>query len=212
MIDHGVVAAAAEPRELLRRGPAEPARTDLKPISITQPEGPSFTVDGNLVAVAEVAVPRRRSIRTRGWCCTRSRTTTTGARRSILHRASISEMVVPYGDPERAARVEERVRRGRVGPRPHDAAAHARLRLPRRDPLLRRHARQRAGRAVGRSRTRSACTRRTTGSSGSTSTCAAGAARCAAAGASSSASSRPSATTSTASSGTSTSTATSSSR
>ena len=90
-----------------------------------------------------------RSIRTRGSCCTRSRTTTTAALRSILHRASISEMVVPYGDPERAARLEERVRRGGVGPRPDDAAAHARLRLPRRDPLLRRDARERAGRAVG---------------------------------------------------------------
>ena len=90
--------------------------------------------------------------------------------------------------PRRAAGLEERVRRGRVGARPHDAAAHARLRLRRRDPLLRRDARERAGRAVGRSRTRSACTRRTTGSSGSTSTCTAGAARCAAAGGSSSAS------------------------
>ena len=111
------------------------------------------------------------SIRTKGSCCTRSPTTTTAGTRSILHRASISEMVVPYGDPERAARLEERVRRGGVGPRPDDAAAHARLRLPRRDPLLRRDARERAGQAVGHQRTRSACTKRTTGSSGSTSTC-----------------------------------------
>ena len=48
-------------------------RTDLKPISITQPEGPSFTVDGNLVEWQKWSVPHRRSTRTRGSCCTRSR-------------------------------------------------------------------------------------------------------------------------------------------
>ena len=49
--------------------------------------------------VAEVGVPHRASIRTKGSCCTRSRYDDDGRRRSILHRASISEMVVPYGDP-----------------------------------------------------------------------------------------------------------------
>ena len=73
-------------------------REDLKPISITQPEGPSFTVDGNLVDWQKWR-SASASIRTRASCCTRSPTTTTAARRSILHRASISEMVVPYGDP-----------------------------------------------------------------------------------------------------------------
>ena len=41
-------------------------------------------------------------------------------------------MVVPYGDPSERAGLEERVRRGRVGARSHDPAAHARLRLRRR--------------------------------------------------------------------------------
>ena len=70
-----------------------------KPIEITQPEGPSFTVDGNLVrwqkwslrigfdpyeglVLHQVTLRRRRP-----------------RPRSILHRASITEMVVPYGDP-----------------------------------------------------------------------------------------------------------------
>ena len=114
--------------------------------------------------------------------------------------------------PGRDARLEERVRRRRVGPRPHGQLAEARLRLPRRHPLLRRRARDRGRASRTPSRTRSACTRRTTGSSGSTTTCTAAPTRCAARGGSSSASSRPSATTSTASTGTSTSTATSSSR
>ena len=71
-----------------------------------------------------------------------------GRERSVLHRASVTEMVVPVRRPGAAARLEERVRRGRVGARAHDAVADARLRLPRRDPLLRRDARERDRRAV----------------------------------------------------------------
>ncbi len=124
-------------------------RTDLKPISITQPEGPSFTVDGNLVQWQKwqfrVAFDPFEGLVLHqvGY------NDDDGRLRSILHRASISEMVVPYGDPGPAARLEERVRRGGVGPRPDDAVAHARLRLRRRDPLLRRDARDRARQAVG---------------------------------------------------------------
>ena len=89
VIDHGVVAAAAEPGELLRRGPAEPARPTSKPISITQPEGPSFTVDGNLVAVAEVAVPRRvRSVRGAGAAPDRVRRRRASCVRSCTARRS----------------------------------------------------------------------------------------------------------------------------
>ncbi|HEX7131901.1 MAG TPA: primary-amine oxidase [Iamia sp.] len=75
-------------------------RDDLRPIEITQPEGPSFTVEGNLVCwqkwqlrlgfdpyeglvLHQVAYDDDLAGRTR----------------SILHRASVTEMVVPYGDP-----------------------------------------------------------------------------------------------------------------
>ena len=143
----------------------------------------------------------------------RSRTTTTAGVRPILHRASITRDGRALRRPRPDARLEERVRRGRVGPRPHDATrsrsaatASARSTTSTRrspteqgEPWVDRerdlHARGglrdplEARRPAGRAR-----------------------ARCAAAAASSSASSRPSATTSTASSGTSTSTATSSSR
>ena len=60
--------------------------------------------------------------------------------RSILHRASISRDGRPLRRPGRGPGLEERVRRRRVGPRAHDPVAHAGLRLPRRDPLRRRHA------------------------------------------------------------------------
>lgn len=80
-----------------------PLRNDLRPISITQPEGPSFTVDDNLVTW------QKWSLRL-GWDPYEGLVlhqvgyddaTVDGElrTRSILHRASISEMVVPYGDP-----------------------------------------------------------------------------------------------------------------
>jgi primary-amine oxidase len=75
-----------------------PLRADLRPISITQPDGPSFTVDDGLVRW------QKWSVRL-GWdpyegLVLHQVTYEDGGRaRSILHRASISEMVVPYGDP-----------------------------------------------------------------------------------------------------------------
>ncbi len=67
-----------------------------------------------------------------------------GRIRPILYRASVTEMVVPYGDPGPHARLEERLRRRRVGARRHGQLAGARLRLPGRDPLLRRRLQPRA--------------------------------------------------------------------
>jgi Cu2+-containing amine oxidase len=42
----------AERREWNAEPHAVPARTDLRPIEISQPEGPSFTVDGNQITWA----------------------------------------------------------------------------------------------------------------------------------------------------------------
>ena len=73
-------------------------RTDLRPIEISQPEGPSFTVDGNLVQW------QRWSLRI-GFDPYEGLTLHTvgyddgGTTRPILYRASVSEMVVPYGHP-----------------------------------------------------------------------------------------------------------------
>lgn len=70
-----------------------PARTSLKPIEITQPEGPSFRVDGSLVEWE-------------GWSLRVGFNAREGlvlndvrfGGRSVLARASVPEMVVPYGD------------------------------------------------------------------------------------------------------------------
>lgn len=69
------------------------ARTTLKPIEITQPEGPSFTVTGSLVEWE-------------GWSMRVDFNAREGlvlhdvsfGGRSVLSRASVPEMVVPYGD------------------------------------------------------------------------------------------------------------------
>lgn len=76
-------------------------RDDLKPISITQPEGPSFTVDGNLVQWQKWQM-RLTFDPYEGLVLHQVAYDDDGRVRPILHRASISEMVVPYGDPTEA--------------------------------------------------------------------------------------------------------------
>ena len=114
---------------------------------ITQPEGPSFTVDGNLV-------------QWQNW----------SLRVGFNHREGMTLHQIRYrdGDREPLDRAPDlvrrddgavprlvrgplpahRVRHRRVGPRLHDDVAGAGLRLPRRDPLPRRGAAQQQGRAV----------------------------------------------------------------
>jgi primary-amine oxidase len=69
-------------------------RTGLKPIEIVQPDGPSFEVEGN-------------QVRWQGWSFVIGFDAREGLAlhhlrsgdRSILYRGSLTEMVVPYGDP-----------------------------------------------------------------------------------------------------------------
>ena len=138
-------------------------RDDVKPIEITQPEGPSFTVDGHHVQLAEVG-PADRLHAARG-----PRPAPDRLRRP-RHAAADHLPRRPGGDvralrrPGAHAPVQERLRPGRVRHRLAGQPADARLRLRRAHPVLRRR-RQRPGRQpASRSRTRSACTRRTRGS------------------------------------------------
>ena len=106
VVDHGVIDIPAEPGEYTQAGMraerniphyAQP-RADVKPLEITQPEGPGFEVDGYEVSWQKWRfrvgfTPREGLVlHTVGY-------EDRGVLRSILHRASISEMVVPYGDP-----------------------------------------------------------------------------------------------------------------
>jgi primary-amine oxidase len=94
LIDHEVLPVPAEEGNFDDPAYVGPARETLKPIEITQPEGPSFTVAGNTVAwegwrfrigfdPREGLVLHQLSIQDR----------------PVIYRASIAEMVVPYADP-----------------------------------------------------------------------------------------------------------------
>ena len=75
-----------------------PPRTDLKPLHITQPEGPSFTLAGNVLRWQRWDMHVGFDAR-EGLVLGRIGFDDRGRRRSIINRASIAEMVVPYGDP-----------------------------------------------------------------------------------------------------------------
>jgi primary-amine oxidase len=75
-----------------------PLRTDLKPLAITQPEGPSFTVEGNLVRWQKWSL-RVGMDPLEGLVLYTVGYGDGGRIRPILYRASVSEMVVPYGHP-----------------------------------------------------------------------------------------------------------------
>jgi primary-amine oxidase len=75
-----------------------PTRDTLRPLAITQPEGPSFTVDG--AAVDWEGWSFRVGFDAREGLVLHQLGFRDGDRvRPIIHRASISEMVVPYADP-----------------------------------------------------------------------------------------------------------------
>jgi primary-amine oxidase len=76
----------------------ETQRGDLKPIEITQPEGPSFEVDGHHVRWQKWQLrigftPRE------GLVLHEIGYEDHGTLRPIVYRASLSEMYIPYGDP-----------------------------------------------------------------------------------------------------------------
>ncbi|MCB1273519.1 MAG: tyramine oxidase, partial [Leucobacter sp.] len=74
-----------------------PARTSLKPIEITQPEGPSFSVDGSLVEWENWKF-RVGFTQQEGLVLNQITWRDGEEDRSVAHRASVPEMVVPYGD------------------------------------------------------------------------------------------------------------------
>lgn len=76
-------------------------RTDLQPLEIAQPNGPSFVVEGREVRWQKWRF--RVGFTPREGLVLHTITYRDGDReRPILHRASVCEMVVPYGDPSEA--------------------------------------------------------------------------------------------------------------
>ena len=106
VIDHGIVPFPTRPGnytpELMAREGNVPAfsgpRTDVRPIEITQPEGPSFSVDGHAIAWQKWRL--RISFNAKEGLVLHQIGYEDGGRvRPIIERASLSEMYVPYGDP-----------------------------------------------------------------------------------------------------------------
>lgn len=73
-------------------------RTDLKPLDISQPEGVSFRVDGHAIVWQNWSLHISFNAR-EGLVLHEIAYNDAGRVRPILFRASVSEMVVPYGDP-----------------------------------------------------------------------------------------------------------------
>ncbi|GAA2898416.1 primary-amine oxidase [Pseudonocardia halophobica] len=98
VIDLGVVPIPTESGNFDDVAVTGPLRTSQKPIEITQPEGPSFTLDGSLLEWENWSV--RIGFDAREGLVLHQISFRDGERdRPIVHRASISEMVVPYADP-----------------------------------------------------------------------------------------------------------------
>jgi primary-amine oxidase len=95
--DHGVVPLPPKAGNWGRSAFPNP-RSDLKSLEISQPDGPSFTVSGHEVRWQKWALrvgfnPREGLVLN----------TVAYDGRPILYRASIAEMLVPYGDPKESS-------------------------------------------------------------------------------------------------------------
>ncbi|HUD77497.1 MAG TPA: primary-amine oxidase [Streptosporangiaceae bacterium] len=75
-----------------------PLRTDLRPIEITQPDGPSFSLDGTLLRWQNWSMRVGFDAR-EGLTLHQISIADDGRDRPLIYRASVPEMVVPYGDP-----------------------------------------------------------------------------------------------------------------
>jgi len=97
VLDLGVVPLPPG-RGTYRSGDNGPDRTDLRPLEIVQPEGVSFALDGHRLSWQKWSM-RLSMHPLEGLVLHTVGYDDDGVTRPVLHRASISEMVVPYGDP-----------------------------------------------------------------------------------------------------------------
>ncbi|MFD8000431.1 primary-amine oxidase [Streptomyces mirabilis] len=98
VVDNADLAVPMERGEWDAEPHASPERTDLKALEITQPDGPSFTVDGNHITWADWSFRFTFDVR-EGLILHQIGFKDGGEVRPVVHRASIPEMIVPYGDP-----------------------------------------------------------------------------------------------------------------
>lgn len=92
------VAPLPSGRGLYSADQVSPLRTDLKPLHISQPDGVSFDLDGWLVRWQRWSFRIGFNAR-EGLTLHQVAYNDGGRNRSILHRASVAELVIPYADP-----------------------------------------------------------------------------------------------------------------
>jgi primary-amine oxidase len=98
LVDHQDLPIPAEEGNYDDPGYTGPARTSMKPIEITQPQGASFRVDGDLVHWENWSF--RVGFDPREGLVLHQVAIRDGDRdRPLIYRASVAEMVVPYADP-----------------------------------------------------------------------------------------------------------------
>jgi primary-amine oxidase len=97
-VDPPRVSGEYVPHLIPERIRAAGSRPPLKPLDIVQPEGPSFTLDGNLVQWQNWSLRVGFNYR-EGMTLHEVSYTDAGRTRPIANRLSFAEMVVPYRDP-----------------------------------------------------------------------------------------------------------------
>ena len=120
--DHGVVPLPTQPGNYEEPWIFEPGnvpafeayRDDVQPISISQPDGPSFTVDGHAVTWQKWHLrigftPREGLVLHEVGYDDR------GTLRPVIYRAALAEMYVPYGDPAPTHRFKNVFDQGEYG-------------------------------------------------------------------------------------------------
>ena len=120
--DHGVVPlpekAGNYVPELMFDDDNRPAHThlreDVRPIEITQPDGPSFTVDGHAVSWQKWRLRVGYSPR-EGLVLHQIGYEDRGRLRPVIYRASLSEMYIPYADPAPTHRIKNVFDEGEYG-------------------------------------------------------------------------------------------------
>ena len=95
--DHGLVPLPPNPGNYAAEFIKE-FRTDLKPLDIVQPEGPSFQINGHELTWQKWSLRVGFSHR-EGLVLHNIGYFDQGRTRPIIYRAALAEMVVPYGDP-----------------------------------------------------------------------------------------------------------------
>ncbi|MEV2223951.1 primary-amine oxidase [Nocardia vinacea] len=98
LIDFRTFDVPAEPGNFQDPAQAGPPLEGLRPIEISQPQGPSFTVDGDRIEWANWRLSIGFDAR-EGLILRQLAFRDAERYRPVLYRASIAEMVVPYADP-----------------------------------------------------------------------------------------------------------------